>query len=258
MKKQWQLLLTAIMFYTRLPVPVSTPYNAEMLNKSTRYLPLVGWITGAFMIGVLYVFGDIAPRMVAVLLSIIMSVWVTGAFHEDGFADMCDGFGGGWTKERILEIMKDSRIGTYGMMGLLLLMALKYICLLPLTIPMVMLAVIIAQPLSRFVAVSIIYTHRYVRENEDSKAKPVSQGICTRDFVLAGIFGLVPLLLAILWLQNYTLLLILPALFLARWYMARLMRKWIGGYTGDCLGAVQQVAETVIYLCFCILAWKST
>ncbi|NLR65313.1 adenosylcobinamide-GDP ribazoletransferase [Chitinophaga varians] len=258
MKKQWQLLLTAIMFYTRIPVTVSAPYSPEMLNKATRYLPLIGWITGSFMLAVLYAFGDIAPRLVAVLLSIIISIWVTGAFHEDGFADMCDGFGGGWTKEKILEIMKDSRIGTYGMLGLLLLMTLKYICLVPLTLNKVMLAVIIAQPLSRFVAVSIIYTHQYVRENEDSKAKPVSKGIQLPDLALAGAFGLLPLLAVIAFTGNYALLLILPSLFLVRWYMARLMSKWIGGYTGDCLGAVQQVSETVIYLCFCILAWKYT
>ncbi|CAL1520723.1 adenosylcobinamide-GDP ribazoletransferase [Chitinophaga sp. MM2321] len=256
MKKQWQLLLTAIMFYTRLPVPVSTPYSPDMLNKATRYLPLVGWITGAFMIAVLYVFGGIAPRIVSVLLCIIMSVWVTGAFHEDGFADMCDGFGGGWTKERILDIMKDSRIGTYGMLGLLLLMALKLTSLLSLPINKVMLAVIAAQPLSRFMAVTIIYTHIYVRENEDSKSKPVSKGISLPDLLLAGCFGLLPFVLVMIYLQNYTLLLIIPALLLARWYMARLMRKWIGGYTGDCLGAVQQISETVIYLSFCILAWK--
>ncbi|PSL48914.1 cobalamin-5'-phosphate synthase [Chitinophaga niastensis] len=258
MKKQWQLLLTAIMFYTRLPVPVSTPFNTDMLSKATRYLPLIGWITSAVMIAVLYVLWHIAPPMISIFLSIIIGVWVTGAFHEDGFADMCDGFGGGWTKEKILDIMKDSRIGTYGMLGLLLLMTLKFLCLRELSFYKVMLAIIAAQPLSRFIAVTIIYTHSYVRENEDSKAKPIANGITLPDLSIAAAFGLLPFLAAMIYLQNYTLLLTIPALWLARWYLARLMRKWIGGYTGDCLGAVQQVSETVIYLCFCILTWKYT
>ncbi|SEW02783.1 adenosylcobinamide-GDP ribazoletransferase [Chitinophaga arvensicola] len=256
MRKQWQLLLTAIMFYTRLPVPVSTPYSPEMLNKATRFLPLVGWITGGIMIGVLYILGEIAPPMVTILLAIITGVWVTGAFHEDGFADMCDGFGGGWTKEKILDIMKDSRIGTYGMLGLLLIMTLKFLSLRELALYKVMLAIISAQPLSRFVAVTVVYTHSYVRENEDSKAKPIAQGISLRDLGIAAISGCIPFIAVMIFLHNYTLLLTIPALLLARWYMVRLMQKWIGGYTGDCLGAVQQISETVIYLCFCILTWK--
>lgn len=256
MKKQWLLLLTAIMFYTRLPVPVSTPYSPEMLSKATRFLPLVGWITGGIMVGVLYILGEIAPPMVSILLTIITGVWVTGAFHEDGFADMCDGFGGGWTKEKILEIMKDSRIGTYGMLGLLLIMTLKFLSLREMSLFKVMLTIISAQPLSRFVAVTVIYTHKYVRENEDSKSKPIAQGITLPDLGVAAAWGCIPFIAAMIYLHNYTLLLTIPALLLARWYMVRLMQKWIGGYTGDCLGAVQQISEAVIYLCFCILTWK--
>ena len=256
MKKQRQLLLTAIMFYTRLPVPVNTPYHPDMLNQATRYLPLVGWIVAGCMIGALYVVSNIAPPMVSILLALITGVWATGAFHEDGFADMCDGFGGGWTKEKILDIMKDSRIGTYGMLGLLLLMALKFLCLRELPIFGVMLTIWAAQPLSRFMAVTVIYTHQYVRENEDSKAKPIAKGISLTGLITAGVWGCVPFAAIIVYLQNYTLLLTIPALLLARWYLVRLMKKWIGGYTGDCLGAVQQVSEVVIYLCFCILTWK--
>ncbi|MEC5147419.1 adenosylcobinamide-GDP ribazoletransferase [Chitinophaga sp. 212800010-3] len=258
MKQQWQLVQTAIMYYTRIPVPVSIPYSSEMLNKATRYLPLIGWITGGSMVAVLYLFSSIAPMAVSLLLAIITSVWMTGAFHEDGFADMCDGFGGGWTKEKILEIMKDSRIGTYGMIGLLLIMLLKFLCLRELPLYKAMLAIISAQPLSRFTAVTVIFTHKYVRENEDSKAKPLAKGISRTDLLIAGLLGCLPFGAAIIFLQNYTLLVTIPALLLARWYLVRLMQKWIGGYTGDCLGAVQQVSETVIYLSFCILTWKYT
>ena len=210
------------------------------------------------MIGVLYILSFVAPPMVSILLAIITGVWITGAFHEDGFADMCDGFGGGWTKEKILEIMKDSRIGTYGMLGLLLIMTLKYLTLRELPLQVVMLAIISAQPLSRFMAITVVYTHQYVRENDDSKAKPIAKGITLPDLLIAAAWGALPFAAAIVYLHNYTLLLTIPALLLARWYLVRLMQKWIGGYTGDCLGAVQQVSETIIYLCFCILTWKYT
>ena len=258
MKKQWQVLLTAIIFYTRLHVPISVPYSEDMLNKATRYLPLIGWITGAFMVAALYILGNIAPPMVCILIAIIVGVWITGAFHEDGFADMCDGFGGGWTKEKILDIMKDSRIGTYGMLGLLLIMTLKFLSLRELPLTLVMITIIAAQPLSRFMAVTVIYTHRYARENEDSKAKPIAKGITLNGLLVAALWGWLPFAGAVIYLHNYTLLLTIPALLLARWYMVRLMQKWIGGYTGDCLGAVQQVSEAIIYLCFCILTWKYT
>src|SRR3989442_594713 len=112
MKDQWQLLRTAIMFYTRIPVG-NMHHASDRLNNATRYLPFIGWITGGAMALVLCGAGHLAPWPVSILLSLITGIWITGAFHEDGFADMCDGFGGGWTKEKILLIMKDSRIGAF-------------------------------------------------------------------------------------------------------------------------------------------------
>jgi len=257
MREQWYLLRTAIMFYTRIPVG-NIPHGLDRLNRATRYLPLIGWLVGSCVAGVLYGLHFIAPWPVSIILGLVTGIWMTGAFHEDGFADMCDGFGGGWTKEKILLIMKDSRVGTYGMLGLLLLMLLKFYCLYTLTPPLAAIAVITAHALSRFTAVTIIYTQPYVRENEDSKAKPVSKGIKGWELLIAACFGLLPLLLAVVLLHQYLWLLALPAVWLARTYMTRLMRKWIGGYTGDCLGAIQQLSETVVYLCFCLVEWKYT
>ncbi len=154
--------------------------------------------------------------------------------------------------------MKDSRIGTYGMVGLLLLMLMKFFCLFYLAPCTAAVAILVAHSLSRFTAVTIIYTHTYVREDEDSKAKPVSKGISAGELTLAAFFGLVPLAVAVMLMQDYWLLMALPAVWLVRWYMGRLMQKWIGGYTGDCLGATQQLAETVVYLCFCLVEWKYT
>jgi adenosylcobinamide-GDP ribazoletransferase len=258
MQHQWLLLRTAIMFYTRIPVGRNMGHGLDLLNNATRYLPFIGWITGGAMALVLWGASQIAPWTISILFSLIAAIWITGAFHEDGFADMCDGFGGGWTKEKILLIMKDSRIGTFGMLGLVLLMLLKFYALQSLSLEQALLAIIIAQPLSRFVAVTIIYTLPYVRENEDSKAKPVSKGISGWELTLAGCFGLLPLIVIIIVFQHYILIFLLPVLWLVRAYMSRKMRRWIGGYTGDCLGAIQQVSETVVYLFLCIAAWIYT
>lgn len=258
MKEQYQLFWTAVMFYTRIPVPPGIDHAADRLNKATCYLPLIGWIVGGAMAALLYGLHFILPLPIVLLLTLAAGIWITGAFHEDGFADMCDGFGGGWTKAKILDIMKDSRIGTYGMAGLTILLLLKFYCLQSLPLPIAIAALLIAHPLSRLLAVTVIYSLPYVRENEDSKAKPVSKGITAPALLVAAILGLLPLLAWIGWQQQYWLLITIPAIWLARTYLVRLMRKWIGGYTGDCLGATQQVAETVIYLCFCIIQWKST
>src|ERR1043165_7692929 len=130
--EQWYLLRTAIMFYTRIPVG-NIPHGLNRLSRATRYLPLIGWLVGGTMALVLYTLNLIAPWPVTIILTLVTGIWMTGAFHEDGFADMCDGFGGSWTQEKILLIMKDSRIGTYGMLGLLLLMLLKFYCLFALS-----------------------------------------------------------------------------------------------------------------------------
>ena len=118
MKKEVHYFLTAILFFTRIPCPKWVDHSSEMLNKSNRYFSLVGILVGSIAALVYYLATFIFTLEVAIILSMVASVWTTGAFHEDGFADTCDGFGGGWTKEKILLIMKDSRLGTYGVIGL--------------------------------------------------------------------------------------------------------------------------------------------
>ncbi|PUZ28110.1 adenosylcobinamide-GDP ribazoletransferase [Chitinophaga parva] len=259
MKKQLQFFLAAVMFYTRIPVPRNMRHDTAQLNAATKYLPLIGWVVGGAAALALFVFSKVLPWPVAVLLSMALSLWITGAFHEDGFADFCDGFGGGWTKEKILDIMKDSRIGTYGMAGLLLVLLLKFCCLSQLSPVPALVALCVAHPLSRFVAVTVIYTDTYVRANEDAKAKPVSKGITAGGLAVAACFAFLPLAVCLYWWYSMHLLLLtgvlLVVLVLARWYMVRLMRRWIGGYTGDCLGAVQQVAEIMIYLVLSVQLW---
>ena len=121
MKQELRIFFTAIMFYTRIPCPIWVDHSQEYLNKATRYFPLIGWIVGAVNVLIIYVCSFIFPTSICVIMALVASVLITGAFHEDGYADLCDGFGGGWTKPQILEIMKDSRVGTYAVVGLILL-----------------------------------------------------------------------------------------------------------------------------------------
>ena len=257
-RHQLRLLLLAVQFYTRLPVPAWVGYSDELLSKATVYLPVVGWLVGAgaaaAYVGAQWLFRS--PD-VALLLSIVASILLTGAFHEDGFADVCDGFGGGWTPDRILAIMKDSRLGTYGATGLGLLLAGKLLALRGLPPAAVSSALLLAHPLSRATALTCLFTHRYARANEDSKAKPVAKKISGSTLGLGWLLGLLPLLGYAGWQQRPAVLLVLLPLAAGQLSLARYFQRWIGGYTGDCLGAMQQVAEVVIYLFLLAgFAWK--
>ncbi|HCL27276.1 MAG TPA: adenosylcobinamide-GDP ribazoletransferase, partial [Candidatus Latescibacteria bacterium] len=123
------------------------------------------------------------------------SLWTTGAFHEDGFADTCDGFGGDWSKEDILRIMKDSRLGAYGVIGILLVLLLKYNALLSLPVKLVPPALIAGHATSRLLPVLAIASMRYVRQDQTSKARPVAGGISLWQVIIAAIFALLPMLL---------------------------------------------------------------
>src|SRR6201985_2249913 len=129
MKKQGRIFLTAVMFLTRIRVPRTIDHSPEYLQQAPRYFPVVGWIVGAFSALSFLVFSRYISTDLGILASMITGILLTGAFHEDGFADVCDGLGGGWTKEKILMIMKDSRIGAFGAIGLLGILGSKFLLL---------------------------------------------------------------------------------------------------------------------------------
>lgn len=251
MKKEIQIFLTAVMFFTRIPCPKWVNHDAEYLRKSSKYFSLVGVIVGA--IGALVFYGSafIFSTEIAIVLSMIATIYVTGAFHEDGFADVCDGLGGGWTKEKILLIMKDSRLGTYGAVGLILILALKFTSLREIPTTFIPLVLISGHSLSRFIATTLIYTHPYVRDTDDSKAKPAAKNISVGMLVLSGLFGIAPLL----FFKTPWIFITLVPCYLAKVYLGTKFTKWLGGQTGDCAGAVQQLCEVIFYLSLLVL-WK--
>jgi len=260
MKKEIRIFFTAMMFLTRLPVPRFTDHSPEYLEKSSRYFPVVGWIVGGISALTFLVFNKYVSEDIAILASIIAGILTTGAFHEDGFADVCDAFGGGWTKEKILLIMKDSRLGTFGVVGLIGILSAKFLLLkeLPKFTPSIdhptiniflnyrnfLLIIIAAHALSRLMPVFIIRLFDYVTDPDGSKSKPLaSQKPGTGALITAIVFAGIPFI----FLNWYFLLAIIPVMLIA-WNLATYFKKWIGGYTGDCLGAIQQVSELVFYL----------
>lgn len=255
MKHEIRLFFTALMFYTRIPCPKWVDHSAEYLDKCTKYFPLIGWLVGGTSALVLWLAMFILPVSASVILSVVAGILMTGAFHEDGFADVCDGFGGGWTKAKILEIMKDSLIGAYGVVGLVLILLLKFSLLVSIASEMntwyLVWTLISAHTLSRAGAVLMIYFGNYARDDASSKIRPVAKKLSAGNLAIALVIGTAPLFA----FQNPWYVLILVPIAVTVAWLWRYFNKWIGGYTGDCLGTTQQVTEVVVYLSMVIL-WR--
>ncbi len=241
-RREIEYFFGALRFFTRLPAPAWVGHSAEALNHSARYFPLVGLLVGLLGALCFALASFFFPKTLAVLLAMAATILVTGAFHEDGWADMVDGFGGGWTRERTLEIMKDSRIGTYGAVALVLMLLGKFMALVELDMLLVAPALIAGHALSRLCATSLLRFLDYARE--EGKAKPLATRISNGELALAAIFGLVALAM----LPPAQAFIGLPFAAAATIFLARKFQRHLGGYTGDCLGAVQQCAELAFYL----------
>ena len=244
-------IVGAFIFYSRIPLP-SGWYSKES-NHSSRYFSLVGWLVGGVSVGVWLLaqmlfsgsFGTFpgVTLPIAVLLGMIAAVLLTGALHEDGFADTCDGLGGGWTPEERLRIMKDSRIGTYGALGLVFLVLLKFYALLQIQTEILPWVWIAGHAFSRFISISQLRFASYVQDPVKSKSGSMIEfsGV---DLIINAVFGLLPLL----FIGNQVWMGLL-AVVLVWWLSLVYFKRKLGGVTGDCLGATQQLSEVVFYLC---------
>ncbi len=250
MKRQFLLFLSAIQFLTRLPVPHLDGFQANWLAQSARFFPLVGALVGSIGVGVWWLGSMYLPPAVAVGLMMSASLLLTGAFHEDGFADVCDGFGGGRTRDAVLAIMKDSRVGAYGSIGIAMMLGLKWSILVshpPATLPSM---VIGAHMVSRWWAIGLIWQLQYVRTDADGKSKDLAGSLGAVNWLLSGALGAVVLLPVFLLVDPavkprlaLALLAALVSSAASTLVAGAYFRTRIGGYTGDCLGAAQQLAE---------------
>ncbi|MGB2742206.1 MAG: adenosylcobinamide-GDP ribazoletransferase [Cognaticolwellia sp.] len=270
--EQWQLLLLATSFFTRIPVNISAEVSGKMLNEASRYFALVGVFIGAGSALAFYLAATVMPIELALLIAMATSVLLTGAFHEDGWADVWDGFGGGWTVENKLNIMKDSRLGTYGAAALFFILMIKYQALLALIQQnitskallgdtllsdnllnqnllseslSVLSILVLGHCLSRVLATSLIADMPYVSEDATSKVKPLAQTLSTNSYLTLLTTGVLILLFSLSFSVIWKLVLVL---LLTRWCLKRWFTQQLGGYTGDCLGAAQQLSEVVIYI----------
>ncbi|MGO2318039.1 MAG: adenosylcobinamide-GDP ribazoletransferase [Vibrio toranzoniae] len=244
---QWELFSLAMGFFSRLPMPKNTPYSEERMNRSGRYFSTVGLLLGVLCGGVFLLLDAILPSAVAIFLMMSFSLMLTGAFHEDGLTDMADGIGGGMTLERRLTIMKDSRIGTYGASALVMALFGKWVLLNELvSMTGLFMVIVTSYTFSRAIAASLIYDMPYVSDLDISKSKPLANKQTKGELVFLILVGLLPSL----WfgLAFTFVLAVIACLFrvsFKKWLMAR-----IGGFTGDCLGAAQQLMELMIYVVF--------
>jgi len=252
LRRELEYFLGAVRFFTRLPVPAWVGHSAEALNHSARYFPAVGLLVGA--IGAVAYLGAalLWPLPVAVLLSMAATIYATGAFHEDGLADTVDGLGGGWDKLRILDIMKDSRVGSYGVVATVLLLLGKYSLLAALDPGLVPMALLAGHAVSRFCSTLLLATMDYVREDLLAKAKPLATRLSAGALVVATLFALLPLAS----LPPARSLAGCALAGLATVWLAAKFKRWLGGYTGDCLGATQQLSEIAFYLGL-LAAWSA-
>ncbi len=253
MLNELRLFFTAVQFFTRLPVPAWVGHSSHQLEQSSRYLPLVGMLVGLGAVAVLWLGTLLLPLPLAIALSMAASILMTGAFHEDGLSDYADGMGGGHSREKILAIMKDSRVGAYGVIALIIVLLLKYQSLQAIGAShglwLLCAALVSAHSFSRLLAASLIRTQDYVRNDDSARARPAALRMSLGSFVIAALTGFASLLfLSEAGASPAAIAGAASAALLARAWLARHLKQRLGGYTGDCLGAVQQLSEIAFYL----------
>lgn len=239
-------ILATLMFFTRLPFWRIKQVDAEHFKHVVPLWPLAGWLTGGIMVGVLWLAAQVFPLSVAWIIAIIARLLITGCLHEDGLADFCDGMGGGVTRERILLIMKDSHIGTYGVIGLIIyFLLLTQMSALPVW-PLCAI-VFTGDVWCKFVSSHIINILPYARKEEEAKNKTIYQRMTALEAFVGAIIGCLPFVLFLP--KHYWPALLAPVVVFI--LLVWLMKRRIQGYTGDCCGALFLISE-LSFLLVCL------
>lgn len=236
----------AFIFFTRLPLWRFKAFRvpAEYFKQVVSYWPLVGWLTAGVMVGVLRLSNLVFPYSVAITLAIVSRVLLTGALHEDGLTDFFDGFGGGRTKGRTLEIMKDSHIGTYGVLGLIFYFLLLHQLLAQVYLYLIIPVMLVADPLCKLISSFVVFFLPYARTEETSKAKVIYTKPALVPLVVSILAGLLP----ILFLPSCYFLLAILFPLATFVILVAMMKRRLQGYTGDCCGALFLLTELSFYL----------
>ena len=248
--KWYDNIWAALIFFTRLPFwRVYQPPQASY-KTVVEFWPLTGWLTGGAMAATLYFGSMVLPYAVAVIAAIAVRLLITGALHEDGLADFFDGFGGGSDRKRILAIMKDSHIGTYGVLGLIIYMLLLGAALYSMPVAVAALVIVAADPYSKMVTSQLVNMLPYARHEEEAKNKTIYRKPSISAGLSLTVQGLLPMVLMI-WLTgiSWYAVIFIPALVM--YFLYLLILRKINGYTGDCCGAVCLLVELAVYLVAC-------
>jgi adenosylcobinamide-GDP ribazoletransferase len=259
-RQEWLLVFVTQQFLTRVPVPAwvaREPWQPERLNQAVRYFPLVGAAVGLVGAAVALLALRLWPPLVAATFAVGATCWLTAAFHEDGLADSADALFGPTTREKALAIMKDSRIGSFGAvaLGLSLLLRVALLAELLRTHPLLAAAVCVAaHAAGRAAAVALMAMLPYAGDEAHAKAKPLARQVRGRDAAWAvgmgtAMLGL-PWLAAPGWLAAGQALGAWLALVLLVAVLGAGLRRRLGGYTGDTLGACEQLGEILVALAF--------
>lgn len=253
-------VLAALMFFTRIPFWRIAQVEKKHYEGLVPFWPLAGWFTGGIMclVAWLSMRAGLSVGMSA-LLAMVSRLLLTGALHEDGFADFCDGFGGGTTKESTLRIMKDSRIGSYGVIGLIL-----YFLLFANSVTMLLekgcspLILLIVDAISKWVASLIVYVLPYARSESEAKNGVVYVRPPWTERIMSILLALLPFVIASMFsaggipsVSSFLLALLLPIV--GAIWLFYMMHRRIQGYTGDCCGATFIITETLFYLSLCVV-----
>lgn len=247
-RRTWFDLLTAVQFLTRLRVPAA-PYEKDSLARSVKFFPVVGLLIGAGS-GLLYrLLVPHLPLLIVALLVVAYLVAITGCLHEDGLADAADGFGGGWEREKVLAIMRDSHIGTYGATALVFSLLARVLLIASLPRAQAGAYLIAAPILSRWTILPLSFFLPPARERSEDRVDGQGARIARLTSLGSLIFGSVTAFVIVFLLLRLTALIpvvvdVAVTLGTALYYKHR-----IGGITGDCFGATTQVAEVAAYLC---------
>lgn len=243
--QEWQAFWLALGFLTRIPMLVRIDYSQRLMNQSSVYFPLVGLLLGLGYCAAYFLFSLVASPLTAIILVVILHLFITGAFHEDGLADSVDALGGGYTVEKRLEIMKDSRIGTYGTVALVMALLLKVALLAE--AELIWLALLVAPAVSRLTPLILMACLPYVTDPDKSKSKPVADGFSRSRLLAAAGFVLLLAAGLSLW-QPLLIPAAITAVLLVAVFWGSYLRSQLGGYTGDTLGAAVVFSELALLL----------
>ncbi len=236
-------LLSAVQFLTRIPVPMR-PYYPDSLARAVAFFPLIGALLGIAAAFFHRLVVAHVGRPIAALLVVIFLVWTTGCLHEDGLADAADGLGGGHTPEQILRIFRDSRIGTYGAAAVVLSLLARILMISSIPLGQIVQYLVAAHVLCRWTTLPLSYFCPPAREVDGQGARIAK--LTTRTSLALGTIFTVLVVGVLLRQHSVAPLLAAVAVTLvsARFYMLK-----IGGVTGDCFGATNQITEIAVYLC---------